>query len=421
MVGPAAKRAVVKDLVRRGKCSERRACWLLAASRMTVRYERQIRSDEAALHERIRKLAAKHKRYGMRRILAMLRREAWRVNKKRVHRIWKEEGLQRKPKRRKTRALGPSRDVQMKAEYPNHVWSYDFTEDRTERGGKLRTFNVVDEFTRECLHIRVDRSIGATKVIASLEWLFLLHGAPRHIRSDNGPELVAKALQSWLEERGAKTIYITPGSPWENAYIESFNDKFRDECLNMHVFTDGRHAQEVIEAWRNEYNTERPHSSLGYKTPSEVAAQWRNSSRPTASLLCDIAQEQRTATETKEDTLTPVGTQTGGRSHPLTGGLHVLRIIEEVRADNLRFALNTACTDLRDALDRAGYRLGMVLASAPGAGFAEIQRPVSAGGVDLSALRTVQVLMVLDGEHCGPDDVFRDVAAVWPPCVRLQE
>lgn len=308
MVGPAAKRAVVKDMVQRGKCSERRACQLLAAPRMTVRYERQVRSDEAALRKRIRKLAEKHKRYGMRLILAKLRREAWRVNKKRVHRIWKEEGLQRKRKRRKKRGCGPSQDVKMKAAYPNHVWSYDFTEDRTERGGKLRTFNVVDEFTRECHHIRVDRSIGADKVIASLEWLFLLHGAPQYIRSDNGPELVAKALQSWLAERGAKTIYITPGSPWENAYIESFNDKFRDECLNMHVFIDGHQAQEVIEAWRNEYNTERPHSSLNYSTPAEFAAQWRNSSRPTASLRCTIAEEQDTALKTEANTLTTAGT-----------------------------------------------------------------------------------------------------------------
>lgn len=308
MVGPAAKRAIVKDLVQRGKCSERRACQLLAASRMTVRYDRQVRSDEQALRERIRELTEKHKRYGMRLILAKLRREAWRVNKKRVHRIWKEEGLQRKRKRRKKRASGPSQDVTMKAEYPNHVWSYDFTEDRTERGGKLRTFNVVDEFTRECLHIRVDRSIGSAKVIASLEWLFLLHGAPEYIRSDNGPELVAKALQSWLAERGAKTIYITPGSPWENAYIESFNDKFRDECLNMHVFTDGRHAQDVIEAWRHEYNTERPHSSLKYMTPAEFAAHWRNSSRPTASLRCANAEDQSIALETKANTLTAAGT-----------------------------------------------------------------------------------------------------------------
>lgn len=299
---------MVKELVQRGKCSERRACGLLAAPRMTARYERQVRSDEAALRARIRQLAHKHKRYGVRRILAKLRREAWRVNKKRVHRIWKEEGLQCKRKSRKKRACGPSQDVAMRAEFPNHVWSYDFTEDRTERGGKLRTFNVVDEYTRQCHHIRVDRSIGAAKVIASLEWLFLLHGAPQYIRSDNGPELIAKALQSWLAERGAKTLYITPGSPWENAYIESFNDKFRDECLNMHVFTDGHEAQEVIEAWRLEYNDQRPHSSLNYLTPSEFAFQCRNSGRPTASLRYATEKAQADETQTSPNTLTVAGT-----------------------------------------------------------------------------------------------------------------
>jgi len=141
-----------------------------------------------------------------------------------------------------------------------------------------------------------------------LEWLFLLHGAPRYIRSDNGPELIAKALQSWLAERGAKTLYITPGSPWENPYIESFNDKFRDECLNMHVFLDGRHAQEVVEVWRTEYNDERPHSSLNYRTPSEFAAHWRNSGRPTASLRYANADNLGLGQETEANTLTPAGT-----------------------------------------------------------------------------------------------------------------
>jgi len=144
-------------------------------------------------------------------------------------------------------------------------------------------------------------------VIASLEWLFLIHGAPRYIRSDNGPELTAKALQSWLAERGAETIYITPGSPWENPYIESFHDRFRDECLNMHVFLDGRHAQEVVEAWRNEYNEEHPHSSLNYMTPAEFAAHCRNSGRPTASLRSGNAKAPGTEQQTNVNTLIPVG------------------------------------------------------------------------------------------------------------------
>ena len=201
MVGPAAKRAVVKDLVQRGVCSERRACGLLDAPRMTVRYPRRIRSDEAALRKRIRALANKHKRFGVRRIFDRLKREGWRVNKKRVHRLWKDEGLQRAQKTKRKRGCGPSLELPMRAEYPNHVWSYDFIEDRTERGGKLRMLCVLDEFTRQCWQIRVERSIGAAKVIASLEWLFLLHGMPTYIRSDNGPELIAKALQKWLAER----------------------------------------------------------------------------------------------------------------------------------------------------------------------------------------------------------------------------
>jgi putative transposase len=308
VVSPAAKRAVVKDLVQRGICSERHACSVLNAPRMTVRYQRRIRPGESKLRKRLRELAQKHKRYGLRRIWAMLRREGWRVNKKRVHRLWKEEGLQRKRKTKRKRGCGPSPGYPVRATYPNHVWSYDFIEDRTERGGKLRMLCVVDEYTRECLHIRVDRSIGAHKVVASLNWLFVLHGRPEYIRSDNGPELIAKALQTWLAEQGAQTVYITPGSPWENPFIESFNDKFRDECLNMYVFEDGRHAQMVVESWRKEYNEERPHSSLNYMTPAEFAAHCRNSGRPTAFLRSGNACPLRPETEINANTLTPVGT-----------------------------------------------------------------------------------------------------------------
>jgi len=167
---------------------------------------------------------------------------------------------------------------------------------------------VSDEFTREGTHFRVARSIGAAKVIASLEWLFLVHGAPRHIRSDNGPELVAKALQDWLAERGAETIYVTPESSWENPYIESFHDESRDECLNMHVFLDGRHAQEVVAAWRNEYNQERPHSSLNYMTPAEFAAHCRNSGRPTASLRSGNAEAPGAGQQVEANPLTLSGT-----------------------------------------------------------------------------------------------------------------
>src|SRR5690606_11343380 len=208
-----------------------------------------------------------------------------------------------KRKRPKRRHYGPPSEVVQKAERPKHVWTYDFLEDRTERGGKLRILTVLDEFTRECLAIRVEPSIGSQRVIDILEWLFMLHGAPEYLRSDNGPEFIAKALQSWLEARGAKTLYITPGSPWENPYIESFNGTLRDECLNMNLFTNGRHAQDVTEAWRREYNELRPHSSLGYQTPAEFAENWRKEAD-----LKTLADDAELVNEMSQITLTSTGT-----------------------------------------------------------------------------------------------------------------
>ena len=163
--------------------------------------------------------------------------------------------------------------MKQKASYPNHVWSYDFAEDRTEKGGKLRILSIMDEFTRESLAIRVERSIKAIDVIDTLEWLFLVRGAPAHMRSDNGPEFVARAVQDWLNRRDCQTIYITPGSPWENPFIESFIGTLRRECLDRYLFTNGREAQKVIAAWQHEYNHFRPHSSLNYLTPAEFASQ----------------------------------------------------------------------------------------------------------------------------------------------------
>ena len=160
------------------------------------------------------------------------------------------------------------------ASYPNHVWSYDFVEDRTERGGKLRILAIIDEYTRECLAIRVEPSIPASVVIEVLEWLFLTRGVPKYLRSDNGPEFVARAVCQWLKESGCQTLFITPGSPWENGYIESFNDKLRDECLNREIFRNGQEAQAIVETWRQEYNNYRPHSSLGYLTPAEFARRY---------------------------------------------------------------------------------------------------------------------------------------------------
>ncbi len=176
--------------------------------------------------------------------------------------------------------MGPKGEVTKRAERPDHVWTYDFLEDRTEGGAKLRILTVLDEYTRESLAIRVARSISAERVIETLAWLLMTREAPEHIRSDNGPEFTANAIRAWLARNGSETIYIAPGSPWENPFIESFNGSLRDECLNMEVFAGLREAQELVENWRCEYNDLRPHSSLGYKTPSEFARTWGEKDRP---------------------------------------------------------------------------------------------------------------------------------------------
>ena len=266
MVSPLARRSAVKYLVKQRRSSQRHACVVVGLSRSLVSYIARRRRDEAELIKKIHKLAIRHSRYGYRRITVLLRREGFRVNKKRVHRIWKSEGLglpRRRPKRRRMETTGAIVD---KAEYPNHVWSYDFVEDRTERGGKLRILVIIDEYSRECLAIRVEPSIPASVVVEVLEWLFLTRGVPKDIRSDNGPESISKAVCQWLKESGCQTLFIKPGSPWENGYIESFNDKMRDECLNREVFRNGKEAQAIVENWRQEYNNYRSHSSLGYLT-----------------------------------------------------------------------------------------------------------------------------------------------------------
>jgi len=272
MVSPQAKRQGVAYLVAEKEYSQRQACQLIGISRSSARYEKRQKEDEAELIRDIRELAKRHKTYGYRRIHILLRREgSKKVNKKRVHRIWKAEGLQLPRRKHKKRHFGPKGEVIHKAERPNHVWSYDFVEDRTEKGDKLRILTVIDEFTRECLALPVARSFTSVQVINLLEWLFLVRAVPEHIRSDNGPEFIAKAVQEWLAENQCQTIYIKPGSPWENPYNESFNGKLREECLDRYLFSNVREAQEILENWRDEYNYYRPHSSLAYLTPMEFA------------------------------------------------------------------------------------------------------------------------------------------------------
>ncbi|MCJ2066470.1 IS3 family transposase, partial [Methylobacterium sp. J-088] len=250
--------------------SERGACRALGQHRSTQRKVPRGRDDEEALTADLVALAETYGRYGYRKISALLKAAGWFVNDKRVERIWRREGLKvpaKQPKRGRIWHNDGS-CIRLRPEHRNHVWSYDFVEARTHDGRKFRMLNVVDEFTHECLAIRVARKLKAIDVIDVLSDLFILRGVPGHIRSDNGPEFVAKAVQGWITGVGAKTAYITPGSPWENGYVESFNPRLRDELLNGEIFYTLREAQVVIESWRRHYNTVRPHASLGYRPPA---------------------------------------------------------------------------------------------------------------------------------------------------------
>jgi len=218
-------------------------------------------------------LARAYGRYGYRRVTALLNQAGWRVNHKRVERIWRREGLkvpQKQPKKGRL-WLNDGSCIRLRPERPNHVWSYDFVHDRTDDGRVYRTLNIIDEFTREALTIRVDRKLNSIDVVDALTDLFILRGPPAFIRSDNGPEFIAEKVRDWIGAVGAKTAYITPGSPWENGYCESFNARFRDELLNGEIFYTLKEAKIIIEQWRKHYNCERPHSALGWRPPAPEA------------------------------------------------------------------------------------------------------------------------------------------------------
>jgi putative transposase len=240
---------------------------------MTQHYKAKHPDKDKALTAEIRKLAKRYKRYGYRMITAKLRQDGWQVNHKRVQRIWQKEGLQVPYRCRFKKSNGCSQNgcAVKKAEHSDHVWTYDFMSDQTEDGRSLKLLTVLDEFTRESLAIEVSRSIRGGDVIGVLEYLFLIRGLPRFIRSDNGPEFIADAIRRWLEINHVETLYIAPGSPWENGYIESFNGKLRDEILNREVFCSVTEAKVIVESWRLEYNNRRPHSGLGYMTPAAFA------------------------------------------------------------------------------------------------------------------------------------------------------
>ena len=253
--------------------SERCVCRALEQPRSTQRYHGKETDDEELLTARIITLASQYGRYGYRRITAMLQMEGWQVNHKRVERIWRQEGL-KVPKRQPKRGrlwLNDGSCLRLRPEYPDHVWSYDFVLERTHDGRAFRILNVIDEYTRECLAIRVERNLDHEDVQECLAELFCTRGVPTHLRSDNGPEFIAIQLRLWLNRLGVQTLFIEPGSPWENGYVESFNGKMRDELLNREIFFTLEEAKTLIARWREEYNHVRPHSALGYRPPAPQA------------------------------------------------------------------------------------------------------------------------------------------------------
>ena len=252
------------------KVSERRACRVLGQARSTQRHRELSSQYEERLVHQMTELATKYGRYGYRRITGMLRWAGWRVNHKRIERLWRREGLKvpkKQPKRRRL-WLGDGSCIRRRPEHRNHVWAYDFVADRTQDGRPLKMLTIVDEYTRECLAVHVERRMRSIDVLQVLADLFIERGAPMCIRSDNGPEFAALLIRQWLERIDVETLFIAPGSPWENNYVESFNGKLRDELLDGEIFYTLNEAKIIIGRWRREYNTIRPHSSLGYRPPA---------------------------------------------------------------------------------------------------------------------------------------------------------
>ncbi len=276
------KRTAVEKAQQQFEVSERRACTTIDQPRSTQRYTARVREDEPKLIKCILELVRKYPRYGYRFITAKLQQAGWAINAKRVYRIWRREGLKVPQKKRKKQRLGTSKNACMRRRSTkmNDVWSWDFTFDRTTSGSALKWFSIIDEYTRENLCLKVGRSITSEDVIDALAEIISKRGVPNHIRSDNGPEFVAKSIQKWLKKLEVQTMYIQPGSPWENGYAESFNSRFRDEFLATEEFENIRSARRMTRNWRTEYNESRPHSSLGYRTPKQFALEQRSAPAP---------------------------------------------------------------------------------------------------------------------------------------------
>ncbi len=277
-MNPERRRRTVQTERRRlghEKVSERRACKALGQPRSTQRYHRKRPDMDKQLIDEMRRLVEAYPRYGSERTHQLLIGTGWYVNFKRVHRLWKQEGFQVPKKQCKRRRLPGCSDhgcVRHRPTHRNHVWSYDFLMDRTEDGRQLKLLVVLDEFTRECLAIESGRTFTARDVKLTLQYLFAVRGAPEHIRSDNGPEFVAREIQRWLDQAAVRTLYIAKASPWENGYVESFNGKLRDELLDRELFVGLDEARYVLDEWRNEYNHRRPHSGIKWQTPAAYAA-----------------------------------------------------------------------------------------------------------------------------------------------------
>jgi putative transposase len=273
MVSPEQRKRMAREVVATKLCSGRKACRYLRLARATWWYRsRPVSLRERQMIERLRVISEKHPRYGYRRIAALLRREGWSVGKRHIQRLRRQEGLRVPPTKRKTIRRGRSTGLPTKATHRGHVWTWDFIADATVRGGALRMLTFLDEHTRECHVLRADRALRSTDVLEWLQKAIEQHGAPEYLRSDNGSEFIARIVQQWLAENRVKTIYIDPGSPWQNGFVESFHGRFRDECLNREQLWTLTEARVVIEDYRREYNQFQPHSKLGYQSPACFAA-----------------------------------------------------------------------------------------------------------------------------------------------------
>jgi transposase InsO family protein len=280
-VNPAQKRTLIEGVCQELGISQRKACRTLDQPRSSQRYELTLPVKDAGVVEAIRQCLRKRPRFGYRRITIELRKDHWMINFKRVYRIWQDYDLkgpgQKGRKKRVRDGCSDNACNKKKPAYMNHVWSYDFMTETLEKGRKAKLLNILDEYTRECLTIDVAKRITSQDVIDVLRYLFWVRGVPDYIRSDNGPEFTARKVKKWLKAMQVKTLFIEPGSPWENGYIESFNSHFRDECLDLEIFVGMDELRYVAERWRMDYNHYRPHSSLGYQTPAAYAASCRAS------------------------------------------------------------------------------------------------------------------------------------------------